>query len=167
MTYDKTALKAELVAALRSDLAAAIKAHQATVAGSSHEEAKPENDKDTRALEQSYLARGQAERVEELRAAVAEALATPITPTGSAGRVALGALVRAAFSDGETAIYWVAPSGGGTVLQGGRVRVVTPRSPLGRALVGRVKGDEAEVVIAGKARAFELVSVDEMVDEPP
>ena len=43
-----------------ADLATLEKAQHATQAAATHEEAKPENDKDTRALEQSYLARGQA-----------------------------------------------------------------------------------------------------------
>ena len=46
--------------AVAADLASLQRAHRATVEGATHEEAKPENDKDTRALEQSYLARGQS-----------------------------------------------------------------------------------------------------------
>jgi len=42
-------------------------AQRTVVEGATHEENKPENDKDTRALEQSYLARGQAQRVVELQ----------------------------------------------------------------------------------------------------
>src|SRR5439155_20022581 len=39
--------------------------------GATHEEARPENDKDTRALEAPYLARGQAQRVVEVKQAAA------------------------------------------------------------------------------------------------
>jgi hypothetical protein len=62
----KSTLKQELVALLAADLETAERAQQAAREGATHEEAKPENDKDTRALEQSYVARGQAKRVEEL-----------------------------------------------------------------------------------------------------
>jgi len=54
----KPTLKAELLALLAADLDTLERAHRATTEGATHEEAKPENDKDTRALEQSYLARG-------------------------------------------------------------------------------------------------------------
>jgi transcription elongation GreA/GreB family factor len=164
MSPRKAALKTELSALLRRDLAAAESAHRATVAGATHEEARPENDKDTRALEQSYLARGQAQRVEDLRAAIAEVEALALSGDARTNRVALGALVRVKEEHEErerTLTYWVAPQGGGASLEGGKVQVVTPRSPLGKALVGRTAGDECEVVIAGKARHLEVLGVDE------
>ena len=51
----KQALKTELAALLAADLETLEKAHRATREGVTHEDAKPENDKDTRALEQTYL----------------------------------------------------------------------------------------------------------------
>ncbi len=156
----KAALKAELVALLRRDLAAAESAHRSTREGATHEEAKPENDKDTRALEQSYLARGQALRVEELRVAVVEVEAMPTAPAaGPSGRAALGALVTVLEAE-EVTTYWIAAQGGGSRLEAGRVLVVTPRSPLGRALVGKAAGDECDVVIAGKTRGLSVEGVE-------
>jgi len=153
----KATLKAELVAVLRRELTAAENAHKATLAGVTHEEAKPENDKDTRALEQSYLARGQAQRALELRSALAEVesmLATRPRPSA-----VLGSLVVVLEREHETT-YWIAPHGGGAELEAGAVHVVTPKSPLGRALVGKASGDEVEVTIAGKARMLEVLRVD-------
>ncbi|HQP37789.1 MAG TPA: hypothetical protein PLI95_21545, partial [Polyangiaceae bacterium] len=66
----KSALKQELVSLLQRDLEVLQRAHRASQEGATHEEAKPENDKDTRALEQSYLARGQARRVDDLSSAL-------------------------------------------------------------------------------------------------
>src|ERR1035438_3932154 len=68
---EKTALKAQLVAALAADLVLRERAYRSAREAATHEEAKPENDKDTRALEQSYLARGEALRIEELRSSLA------------------------------------------------------------------------------------------------
>ncbi len=63
--------KREILKLLRervnADLATMQAAQRTVVEGATHEENKPENDKDTRALEQSYLARGQAQRVVELQ----------------------------------------------------------------------------------------------------
>ncbi|HEX2686728.1 MAG TPA: hypothetical protein VHN14_08920, partial [Kofleriaceae bacterium] len=58
---DKATLKAELVAQLVAALDLAQRAHAAALEGATHAEARAENPKDTRGLEQSYLARGQAQ----------------------------------------------------------------------------------------------------------
>jgi len=153
----KSALKAELLALLTADLETLERAHRATTEGATHEEAKPENDKDTRALEQSYLARGQATRIEELRASIAGVSALPVRDFD--GRpAALGALVTV-DEDGVEPTLLLAPSGGGARLAGGAVQVVTPASPLGRALLGKQAGDDVELVLAGKTRTMQVVRV--------
>ena len=130
----KGELRDELADKLAAALATLEVAHKATLSGATHEQAKPENDKDTRALEQSYLARGQAARVEAMRAAVAEVRAMPTRALPDGAPASLGALVEVE-EDGRARWFFLAPDGGGEELAGGAVRVVTPRSPLGRALV--------------------------------
>jgi transcription elongation GreA/GreB family factor len=154
---DKAALRAELLRALNGALETARAAHAAAVAGATHDEARPENDKDTRGLEQSYLARGQAQRVAELEAAVNEVGALALRSFGERDRVALGALVTVE-EEGEEHRFFVAPHGGGTVLAGG-AQVVTPVSPLGRALLGRHLDDEVEVQLPGKRRSFVIIGL--------
>lgn len=155
MKRSKKALHAELMEVLHDSLRTLKAAHAATIAGATHEEAKPENDKDTRALEQSYLARGQAMRVEALQAGVAAAAIMNLAPTEVAR---VGALLDAEDEDGEAVTYLLAPEGGGTKLKGG-VQVVTPASPLGAALVGKRAGDEVELKVAGKTRVLSVVKV--------
>ncbi len=153
----KVALRAELVAQLEAALAVATAAHAATVAGATHAESRPENDKDTRALEQQYLARGQAQRVVELQdALVALASWSPPRFAGDAA-IALGALVTIE-EDGDERRVLVAPAGGGNQLSGG-VQVVTPRSPLGQLLLGKQAGDEVELGAGVRARTLEIVAV--------
>jgi transcription elongation GreA/GreB family factor len=154
----KAALKGELVRALAADLAVRERAYQAAREAATHQEAKPENDKDTRALEQSYLARGEGLRLEELREALAEVKAMPVEPFDGAGPVRLGALV-ATDEDGQEGLFWIAQHGGGTRLAGGDVLVLTTKSPLGRALLGRREGDECEVLVAGKPRVVRIVAI--------
>ncbi len=154
----KQALKDELVRHLGAELETLERAQQAAREGATHEEAKPENDKDTRALEQSYLARGQAARVEEARTGYAEVLALPVRAWGEDQPIALGALV-IAEEGGATLALFIAQSGGGTRLGGGAVQVVTPKSPLGRALLGKRAGDDCEVPLVGKSRELSLVEV--------
>lgn len=154
----KQALKDELIQSLTAELSTLERAQQHTLEGVTHEEAKPENDKDTRALEQSYLARGQAARVEELRQGLAEVTALPVRPWGDEQPIALGALVIAEEGQSRLAFY-MAQSGGGTRIGAGAVQVVTPRSPLGRALLGKRAGDDCEVPLAGKIRELSLIEV--------
>lgn len=151
----KSALREELLRRLQGELDQLEKAHRSAIEAATHDEAKPENSKDTRALEQSYLARGQALRVEDLRRAVLDVAAMPVRPHEAVG---IGALVTA-DEDGEARVLYVAAHGGGSALDGGRVQVVTPTSPLGRALVGRVAGDVCEVAAGGRTRVLELVEV--------
>ena len=154
---DKRALHAELIARLEAELAAMERAHQSTVAGMTHEQAKPENDKDTRALEQGYLARGQAQRVEELRVAVGETKAMTLRTFAEDAPIGVSALVTYEDERGEQRAF-VTMHGGGETLSGG-VKVVTTLSPLGRALVGKCVGDDAELVQAGKTRTLSILTV--------
>lgn len=158
MMHDKKALHAELIAALEVELSRSEKAHHTVVEGATHADARPENSKDTRALEQTYLARGQALRIEELRRGIAEVTAMDLDAVGAAGAVVLGALV-SATEDDEARGYFLALHGGGTLLANGAVQVVTPVSPLGRALIGRTAGDVIELRTAGRAREIEITDV--------
>jgi acetyl esterase/lipase len=156
MTPAKSALRDELAALLKAELDAATRSHLASVAAATHEEAKPENDKDTRALEQSYVARGQAMRVRDLELAVSEVAGMPIRAFRERDPIALSALVFADEGGVELKMF-IAPHGGGHVVAG--VQVVTPKSPLGRALVGKCSGEACEVVV-NRRREIEIVRVE-------
>lgn len=154
---NKQALVQELLARLRADLDAMERAQRATVAGAISEEAKAEHAKDTRALEQTYLARGQARRVAELRDGIARVLAMPIRDFAGDDVIALCALVAIEAEEGANVLF-VAPFGGGLRLARGE-QVVTPASPLGRALIGRRAGDDCELVLDGRSRTISIRTV--------
>jgi len=156
---DKKTLKEELVAQLQADLDALMAAQKATQKGATHEEAKPENDKDTRALEQSYLARGQAARVVELQDGLAHVQALQLVTLAKDAPVTLGALVSTCDSDDVESHYFVAPYGGGAKLHKGAVQVLTPKSPLGAGLLGKCVDDECQVRLAGKVKELTITKV--------
>jgi transcription elongation GreA/GreB family factor len=142
--------KQEILRLLRdciaADLVTMSAAQRVVVDGATHEENRPENDKDTRALEQTYLARGQAQRVVELQDALNQLKALDLRAFRSESRIALGALV--VLDDGEAvANYFIAPAGGGVrvTVSGSEVCVVTPQSPIARALLGKQQGDDLEL----------------------
>lgn len=158
---DKSRVLQALRERLERDLQVATDAQRQTQSGATHEEAKPENDKDTRALESSYLARGQAQRVLELTQAVASAGALVLREFGSETPIGASALV--ALDDGSaTAHYFLSPVGGGMTFEvdGVVVRVLTPASPLGRALVGQIEGADIEVQTPQGLRQYSIAAVD-------
>ncbi len=154
---DKAALKAELVAQLTSALASAQSAHAAALEGATHTEARAENSKDTRSLEQSYLARGQAQRVADLEAGLAAVTALALRAFWVDDPIALGAVVTVDDA-GEPKRLFVAPHGGGSMLGDG-IQVVTPSSPLGRAVLGKRLDDEIELRLPGGPRQLIVVGV--------
>jgi transcription elongation GreA/GreB family factor len=151
---NKQDLKRELLGQLESQLVSARAAHSAATEGAVHDEARAENDKDTRGLEQSYLARGHAQRVADLETAVSviAAMATPAMK-----KVAVGAIVVVEEDDRERTLF-MAAHGGGLVV-GDDVTVVTPTSPMGRALHGKLADDECEVSAGGGQRTLVIVDV--------
>ncbi len=135
-----------LVEQVSADLAVMSAAQRTVVDGATHEENRPENDKDTRALEQSYLARGQALRVVELQDALNKLKACELRTFSADTAIALTALV--AVDDGkEVTHYFIAPAGGGgRVSSGGvEVRVITPQAPIAQALIGKQEGDDLDL----------------------
>ena len=156
---DKTALREELTQLIRADLSTLERAHEAAREAATHEEARPEDDKDTRALEQSYLARGQAMRVEETSAGLLSVQAMSTRVFDADEPISVGALVLAEDETGRIHAYYLAPHGGGVRLHGGKIQVVTPMSPLGKALVEHRAGDDCEVVVSGATRDIVITDV--------
>jgi transcription elongation GreA/GreB family factor len=146
---------------LHRELAEARRVAAETAAAANHPEARPENDKDTRKIELSYLAAGQAARAHELESAIALLAALPLRKFGENDALQAGALVELDVA-GKSQFVFIAPAGGGQKIatDRGEVSVVTPQSPLGRGLLGRRAGDSFELRVAGQARDVEIVGVE-------
>ena len=130
----------------------------AAQSGATHAETRSEHPKDTRAIEAQYLARGLADRVETLRAAVTTLNALHVATFGDDDEIGLTALVGVLDEADQPAVYFVVPVGGGETLQGDgqAVQTVTPVSPIGRALIERQVGDEAVVDLPGGRRRLAI-----------
>ncbi len=157
---DKARVHAALRASLEQALEAMARAAEETRKGATHEESRSEGDKDMRATEQSYVARGQAMRTEQLAEELARFVAEPIRGFDADARIAVGALVRARVDD-EPRVFFVCPQGGGSELlvDERRVTVLTPSSPAGRAILGKRAGDAYEVEIGPRTRSWEIERV--------
>jgi transcription elongation GreA/GreB family factor len=157
---DKARIFALLEARLREQLESATASQRMTEQGVTHEESRPENDKDTRAIEASYLARGQAQRVAELSDALGRLNSIAVRNASPGDPAALGRLVEVE-DDAGSAWYFVAPAGGGLRLEadGFRCTVVTSDSPVGRALLGRRVGDDVDIKTPQGVREGSLVTI--------
>ena len=106
---------------------------------------KAEGKYDTRSLEASYLAAGQARQVDGLAEAlrIFETLKLPDFAMEDA--IDAGALVEVEMN-GETAFFLLAPAAGGLVLDDGglEITLLTPASGLYRKLLGMRLGETLE-----------------------
>jgi transcription elongation GreA/GreB family factor len=105
------------------------------------------------------IAKGQLMRSERVRAEL-DALENfrPVS-MGKGARVALGALVEIEGDDSGRTLF-LAPAGAGLELTGpggdGFFSVITPQSPIGRAMMGKRVGDSFDVTVNGEALAYTI-----------
>ena len=136
---NKQAVLDQILAVLNAELASLTRAANDAFAAATDPDSKAENKYDTRSLEASYVARGQAKRVAELQEAVR---AFEALPSGTLESGALGALVTLAAPEGLSH-YFLGPFAGGTeiVHEENKIVVITPASALGQKLIGLREGD--------------------------
>ena len=158
--------KAKLLDLLRdrvnSALAALTESQSSVQEGAIHEENRQEHPKDTRAIEAAYLARGLAERVENLRDTVAALAATRVKNFGDDDPIALTALVTLEDDTLQETVYFLVPSGGGETMDhdGVTIHVITPRAPVGRALIGKYAGDEIHIELPSTVKRMTIAAVE-------
>ena len=160
---DKKAVLEALKLQLENDLERARKRARDAADGATHEENRAEGDKDMRATEASYVARGQAGRASEMEEAFVRITALELLDFKPGARIAISALIEL-LHDGKQLQYFLVPAAGGErlLVAGSEIQTLTPQSPLGRALLGASEGDEAELPPrqAGEpARVYEIVKV--------
>jgi len=139
---NKRAVIELVVAQIEKDLAALVNATKATHAEATDEQNKAENKYDTRALEASYLAQGQSRQVMELLKAKQEFEALGTAESIPEGPVDIGTLLTLRRGSIDT-VYLLGPKAGGLEIscEETLVTVITPQSPLGQQLMGKVQGE--------------------------
>jgi len=157
---NKQDLLQNIVSQIETELANAREAARASHEAATAEENRPENQYDTRALEASFLARGQAARVAELEYSISVLRKLPMRPFAKDAPIQAGALVTL-DCNGTELLHFVLPSGAGMQALSGqaRVPVVTTSSPLGAELLGKSAGDSFVFRRGGGSKEYEIVSV--------
>jgi transcription elongation GreA/GreB family factor len=157
---NKKSLIKKIIAHLADELELYLKAARASHAEATDPQSKAENKYDTRGLEAAYLARGQSRQAAQAEQAIQELQKLRLREFSAKDPIDLGALVELE-GKGEHTFYFIAPRGGGTEIRHEKkeVLVITPQSPLGEQLVGKLEGEQLEIEIAGGRTRFAVVSV--------
>ncbi len=151
---------AQIVAQLGEERELLDRAARAAHFEATDEQSKAENKYDTRGLEASYLARGQAQKVKEVELAIEQFHALPSDTADPTSPVQLGSLVQLKSPKGK-ALYFVGPRAGGMEVEADEheICVITPQSPLGQQLMGQKRGARLRLDLGGTRQEFEVAGV--------
>ena len=144
----------------KNAIAAAKRAHETATSKESVAKSKYE----TFGLEASYLAHGQSVRVAQCKADI-DAFEAMFTTMASlpikADKVALGRLIELIDNNDKSHFYFIGPSAGGLKVECSQYcfMVVTPASPLGKAMMNRQLGEEFVLNVMQQQTEFEIVSI--------
>ena len=159
-TMTKRAVIKKIMETLQAELEAYTHSAKASHAEATAEENRAENKYDTRGLEASYLAAGQANKVVDLEESISAFEKLQRQKFSADEVIDVGSLIEIT-QDGERAHYFIGPVAGGTEIEigGTEVLVITPQSPLGSQLQGAARGKKMKIDLAGRKQAVEILTV--------
>lgn len=154
---DKEQLHEVIIVALQELSKNAINAASQAHDTATNKESIAENKYDTFGLEASYLAHGQARRVEECERDLKLYSVFNVTNFNPQDAIDLGAVVQVDSNKGSAQYLFLSPAAGGIKLDfdNKAITLITTSSPLGKALLGCYVGDEVLV----QDTSYEVVSV--------
>ena len=155
---DKRSVILKIIESLQSELETYIRAAKSSHAEATADENRAENKYDTRGLEASYLAAGQANKVSELESAIT-AFKDLINQT-THDAIEVGSLIEL-DQEGFTEFYFIGPTAGGTEVEveGTEILVITSESPLGSQLISLKSGQKSTLDLAGRKQKVQVKSV--------
>lgn len=126
---------------------AAHSAHSAAI----DDQSIAETQYDTVAIEAGYLAEGQSKRVAEIKYAITLLNQLASSQLTDSTIIKVGSLIQLKNSDNHNQWLFIAPAAGGVkcVVEERNITVITPHSPMGKALINKEAGDEIALLING------------------
>lgn len=124
-----------------------------------------ENKYDTLGLEASYLAQGQAQRVAECEEDIAAYKRLVKSDISEVSSISLGALIHVINEQGVEQKLFLGPKAGGLTVSYSEnnieqdIKIITPLSPIGAALLKREEGDEFELAVGSNVHRYDIISV--------
>ncbi|NQZ10607.1 MAG: GreA/GreB family elongation factor, partial [Algicola sp.] len=160
-----------VVAKLEDNLAVQIQAAKDAHMAATHSESVAEGKYDTFGLESSYLAQGQQKRVEEVTVALhyfkeqlqkALKLAQNQNLKPNTERQFIEPLCFIALQNDQQSLYFVLGEQAGGLkitFEDKIVTVITPESPIGKAMNEKMLGDEIDITLKGQLQTFEVMQI--------
>ncbi|WP_162045716.1 GreA/GreB family elongation factor [Vibrio taketomensis] len=157
---DKQPIFDAIIAALQDKLEVARSSTQRAIDAATDEETIPEHKYDTLALEASYLAHGQAMRVQACEAELASIQLFQMRDY-SEQAVGVGAYVELENDEGMMQCFFIAPCAGGLEVrfEERKIYLLTTQSPLGKQLKGAYEGDEVVLKMGDLSTVYQVVTV--------
>ncbi|WP_235839671.1 GreA/GreB family elongation factor [Cognaticolwellia mytili] len=156
ININKNIIIAKIVAQLQQELTLALAAADNAHKAATDDQSVAETQYDTLAIEQSYLAEGQSRRVAEIREAIKNFEDFQFKIVEEQTTVVLSSLVQMEQDIAKQQWFFIAPAAGGyrcQVTEQDRlisITVITPKSPMGAALLGKELDDEVKLSIGAK-----------------
>ncbi|SEQ65928.1 hypothetical protein SAMN03159444_02192 [Pseudomonas sp. NFACC02] len=158
---NKQQILQRIIEKLEVDLDIAIRAAQTAYETATHEENIAENKYDTLGLEASYLAAGQARRVEEIRQSLTRYQNLVLKPFDETRGIQSGDLIVLESASGAEQHLFLGPDAAGLKIRvdDTLITVITDRAPLGQNLLGKFDGDEVQISVNGSRQSFEVIHI--------
>ncbi|MBA6343088.1 hypothetical protein H4J59_19030 [Colwellia sp. MB02u-10] len=153
---DKNSIIGQITEQLQQELVLALVAANNAHKAATNDQSVAETQYDTLAIEQSYLAEGQSRRVDEIRYAIKRLQSIPLAALQKKPQINIGSVVQLEKDIDKQQWFFLAPAAGGyrckLALQSNTINIVviTPQSPIGAAMMGKVLDDEISIQIADK-----------------
>jgi transcription elongation GreA/GreB family factor len=148
MRFDKKKLLQRIIQEIQKDLDILVRSAIEAREAATHSESKQEGKYDTRGLEASYLASGQARRAQELEELIHTLKNIEPSDFSDQTPIRSTALIELSSDNSnqdvaEKIFIFLVPKGGGLNFehQGFKVKIIACNSPLGAELLGRLKGE--------------------------
>ena len=127
-----------------------------------NKENKAENKYDTLGLEAAYLAEGQSRRVTQFSMEIEAYKSLPLVDFKSEKLAGVGAFIEVNDEQGNALYFFIGPVSGGLCFNyiennmNYNVRVITPASPIGKAIIGLEAGEEFSLSIKDQTKIYEI-----------
>ncbi|OIO72305.1 MAG: transcription elongation factor GreAB [Zetaproteobacteria bacterium CG1_02_53_45] len=156
---DKSEVLSLIIDQLSADLSALDQAVRIARDTATHADCLGSSKYETMGLEASCLAQGQGTRLLEVERALAYFKRLSLAESEHGAGIGLSSLVELTDDAGVRQWLWLAAEAGGLKVHDGQVAVtvITAKSPLGRALIGKGAGDDVETTFAGKVRCYHIL----------
>ena len=158
---NKKQILSDIFSHLEQELSATITAANNAHLAATDDQSVAETQYDTLAIEASYLAEGQSRRVTEIQQAKQALTQLVLRDFDESMSISLGTLVQLAQDSDENHWFFIAPAAGGFrgQLEGNNYTVITPTSPMAKALLGKFIDDDVELMVGVNKLCDEIIAV--------